>query len=35
VTVALKGSGDRITYEHFTVTYQFTNGKWQYQVQPQ
>jgi len=35
VTVALKDSGGATTYEHFTVTYQFTNGKWQHQVRPQ
>lgn len=35
VTVALKDSGGATTYEHFTVTYQFRNGKWQHQVRPQ
>ena len=35
VTVALKDSGGATTYEHFTVTYQFTNGKWLHQVRPQ
>jgi cytoskeletal protein RodZ len=35
VTVALKDSGGTTRYEHFTVTYQFTNGKWQHQVHPQ
>jgi hypothetical protein len=35
VTVALKDSGGATKYEHFAVTYRFTNGKWQSQVRQQ
>ena len=34
LTVALTDSNGKPTYEHFTVTYQFTNGKWQHEVKP-
>jgi hypothetical protein len=35
VTVALKDSGGATKFEHFAVTYRFTNGKWHPQVRQQ